>query len=163
MTENQTTPSPTPVSHVMTRDVKTVRAEDPVEAAVDIIVGRRVTGVPVVDEEQRCIGVVTESDILGKRGASVGEIMTRDAVTVEEDVSLAEAAEIMLTRRIRRLPVVTTDRRLVGLLTRMDLVRHFGQTHWTCEWCGRTERGLRPPNACPSCGGESWRFTTEER
>jgi CBS domain-containing protein len=147
----------------MTRDVLTVHVEDPVDAAVDIIVARRVTGVPVVDEEQRCVGVVTESDILGKRGSTVGEIMTANAVTVEEDVSLAEAAEIMLTQRIRRLPVVRADNTLVGLLTRMDLVRWFGQTRWTCAWCGHSERGLRPPNACPSCGGESWRFTTEER
>lgn len=147
----------------MTRDVLTVRVEDPVDAAVDIIVARRVTGVPVVDGEQRCVGVVTESDILGKRGTTVGEIMTANAVTVEEDVSLAEAAEIMLTQRIRRLPVVRADNTLVGLLTRMDLVRWFGQTRWTCAWCGHSERGLRPPNACPSCGGESWRFTTEER
>jgi CBS domain-containing protein len=147
----------------MTRDVKTVHADDPVEAAVDIIVGMRITGVPVVDGAGCCIGVVTESDILGKRGRTVGEIMSADAVTVEEDVSLAEAAEIMLTRRIRRLPVVRGDRTLAGLLTRMDLVRWFGQTHWACEWCGTTERGLRPPNACPQCGGESWRLTVEER
>jgi len=152
-----------PVSDVMTRDVRTVHAEDPVEAVVDIIVGLRITGVPVVDGDNRCIGVVTESDILGKRGHSVAEIMSADAVTVEEDVSLAEAAEIMLTRRIRRLPVVRADRTLVGLLTRMDLVRWFGQTHWVCEWCGTAERGLRPPNACPQCGGESWRLTVEER
>lgn len=147
----------------MTRDVRTVRVEDAVEAAVDIIVEMRVTGVPVVDGAAHCVGVVTESDILGKRGATVGEIMTRDAVTVDEDVSLAEAAEIMLTRRIRRLPVVRGDGTLVGLVTRMDLVRYFGQTRWTCEWCGHSERGLRPPNACPSCGGESWRFTVEAR
>jgi CBS domain-containing protein len=147
----------------MTREVRTVHVEDSVDAAVDIIVGLRITGVPVVDDGDRCIGVVTESDILGKRGATVGEIMTADAVTVEEGVSLAEAAELMLTRRIRRLPVVREDGTLAGLLTRMDLVRWFGQTHWTCEWCGTAERGLRPPNACPQCGGESWRLTVEER
>ena len=147
----------------MTRDVKTVRVEDPVEAAVDAIVGMRITGVPVVDAERRCVGVVTESDILGKRGTTCGEIMTADAVTVEEGVSLAEAAEIMLTRRIRRLPVVRDDGTLSGLLTRMDLVRYFGQTQWNCEWCGHSERGLRPPNACPSCGGESFRLTVEAR
>jgi CBS domain-containing protein len=147
----------------MTRDVKALHADDPVDAAVDIIVAMRVTGVPVVDGDNRCVGVVTESDILGKRGTTAGEIMTRDAVTVEEDVSLAEAAEIMLTRRIRRLPVVRSDGTLVGLVTRMDLVRWFGQTRWTCAWCSHSERGLRPPNACPSCGGESWNFSTEER
>jgi CBS domain-containing protein len=147
----------------MTRDVRTVHVEDPVDAVVDIIVGMRITGVPVVDDAGRCIGVVTESDILGKRGGTAGEIMTADAVTVDEDVSLADATEIMLTRRIRRLPVVRGDGTLVGLLTRMDLVRWFGQTRWTCAWCAHSERGLRPPNACPSCGGESWRFTTEER
>jgi CBS domain-containing protein len=150
------------VSDVMTREVLTVAPEQPVDAAVSLIVEHRITGVPVVDGERRCVGIVSESDVLGKRGRTVGEIMTRDVIAVDEDVTLAEAAETLLTRRIRRLPV-TRDGRLVGILTRMDLLRFFGQTHWACQWCGHTERGLRPPNACPSCGGETWTFTVEAR
>jgi len=152
----------TPVSDVMTRDVLTVTPEQPVESAVSLIVEHRITGLPVVDHDRRCVGIVSESDVLGKRGRTVAEIMTTDVIAVEEDLSLAEAAEIMLTRRIRRLPV-TREGRLVGILTRMDLLRYFGQTHWACQWCGHVERGLRPPNACPSCGGETWTFSVEVR
>jgi CBS domain-containing protein len=150
------------VSEVMTRDVLTVRPTDPVEAAVNLIVDHRITGVPVVDDEGRCVGIVSESDVLSRRGRTVGEIMTTEVIAVEEDTSLAEAAETLLTRRIRRLPV-TRNGRLVGILTRMDLLRRYAQTRWTCRWCGHTERGLRPPNACPECGGEDWQFTVETR
>lgn len=146
----------------MTREVLTVTPDQPVDAAVSLIVEHRITGVPVVGEDRRCVGIVSESDVLGKRGRTIADIMTTDVVSVEEDVTLAEAAEILLTRRIRRLPI-THEGRLVGLLTRMDLLRYFAQTHWACQWCGHTERGLRPPNACPSCGGETWRFTVEVR
>jgi CBS-domain-containing membrane protein len=88
--------------------------------------------------------------------------MTRDVLTTTESRTLDSAAETMLTRRIRRLPVVR-DGRLVGILTRADLLRHVRHTHWTCDWCGTTVLGLRRPNACPQCGGETWTFVTVPR
>ncbi len=88
--------------------------------------------------------------------------MTRDVITTNESATLDSAAETMLTRRIRRLPV-TRDGKLVGILTRADLLRHVRHTHWTCDWCGTTVTGLRRPNACPQCGGESWTFEAVPR
>jgi len=150
------------VSEVMTPNVLTVGPDQPADDAVAVIVDHVITSVPVVDGEHRCIGIVSESDILGKPGHTVGDIMTRDVVTVEESCSLDEAAEVFLTRRIRRLPVIR-DGRLVGVLTRADLLRHVRETRWVCEWCGTTESGVRPPNACPACGGTTWQFITERR
>jgi CBS-domain-containing membrane protein len=103
---------------------------------------------PVVDGEHRILGIVAESDVLSKRGQTVSTLDT--------------AAETMLTSRIRRLPVVR-DGRLVGILTRADLLRHVRHTHWTCDWCATTVIGLRRPNACPQCGGESWTFEVVPR
>ncbi len=127
-----------------------------------LIVDNRITGVPVVDEEHHITGILSESDILGKHGHTVGDVMTVDVLTIGELAPLADAAETMLTRRIRRLPVVRGDR-LVGILTRADLLSHVRHTHWTCDWCGTSEIGLRPPNACVKCGGESWTFATVMR
>ncbi|HEV3124076.1 MAG TPA: CBS domain-containing protein [Candidatus Dormibacteraeota bacterium] len=152
----------TVVADVMTREVLTVTPDQPVDAAVALIVEHRLTGLPVVTADRRCVGIVSESDVLGKRGRTIGNIMTTAVISVEEDVPLSEAAEILLTRRIRHLPI-TREGKLVGLLTRMDLLRYFARTHWSCQWCGHTERGLRPPNACPSCGAQTWRFTVEAR
>jgi len=53
--------------------------------------------------------------------------------------------------------------RIVGILPRADLLRHVRHTHWTCDWCGTTVLGLRRPNACPQCGGETWTFVTVPR
>ena len=150
------------VSEVMTVGVLTVKPTQDVDAAVDIIVDRVITGVPVVDDDGVCIGIVSESDVLSKHGNTVADVMTAGVISVEDDATLEEATEIMLTRRIRRLPVLH-DGKLVGILTRADVLRRVRTTHWVCEWCKAAERGVRPPNACPSCGGESWQLTVEER
>lgn len=146
----------------MVGDVLVVHEGDPVDEAVRLIVDRGITGVPVVDGEHRVLGIVAESDLLGKTGPTVDDVMTRDVLTAVESMTLAAAAEVMLSRRIRRLPVLR-DGRLVGILTRTDLLRHLRHTHWTCDWCGTNVIGLRSPNACPQCGGESWTFSATPR
>jgi CBS-domain-containing membrane protein len=155
-------PVPITVADVMVGDVLVVHPGDSVDDTVRLIVDSRITGVPVVDADHRILGIVAESDILGKRGQTVEEVMTGDVVTTVEATGLDAAAEIMLTRRIRRLPVVR-DGRLVGILTRADLLRHVRRTHWTCDWCATTVIGLTRPNACPQCGGESWTFEVVPR
>jgi CBS domain-containing protein len=150
------------VADVMTRDVLVVHPGTTVDEAVKLIVDHRITGVPVVDDQHRILGIVAESDILGKRGQTVEEVMTGDVITTRESTTLDAAAEVMLTRRIRRLPVVR-EGRLVGILTRADLLRYVRHTHWTCDWCTSSVVGLRRPNACPQCGGESWTFAAVPR
>jgi CBS domain-containing protein len=150
------------VADVMVTNVLVVHAGDSVDDAVALIVDSRITGVPVVDDDNHILGIVAESDVLSKPGRTVDEVMTRDVITTHEHATLDAAAEIMLTRRIRRLPVAR-DGKLVGILTRADLLRHVRHTHWTCDWCGTTVLGLRHPNACPECGGESWTFEAVPR
>ncbi len=160
--EKRGDPTAITVADVMVANVLVVHSGDSIDDAVALIVDSRITGVPVVDEQHRVLGIVAESDVLGKPGRTVDDVMTRDVITVEEMASLDSAAETMLTRRIRRLPVVR-DGKLVGILTRADLLRHVRRTHWTCDWCATTVMGLRRPNACPQCGGESWTFEAVPR
>jgi CBS domain-containing protein len=150
------------VADIMVANVLVVHSGDSIDDAVALIVDSRITGVPVVDDEHHILGIVAESDVLGKPGRTVDEVMTRDVITTTEKATVDSAAEIMLTRRIRRLPV-TRDGKLVGILTRADLLRHVRHTHWTCDWCATTVIGLRRPNACPQCGGESWTFEVVPR
>lgn len=157
-----TDPATITVADVMVANVLVVHSGDSIDDAVALIVDSRITGVPVVDEEHHILGIVAESDVLGKPGRTVDEVMTRDVITTDENATLDSAAEIMLTRRIRRLPVAR-DGKLVGILTRADLLRHVRHTHWTCDWCATTVIGLRRPNACPQCGGESWTFEVVPR
>ncbi len=155
-------PAAITVADVMVANVLVVHSGDSIDDAVALIVDSRITGVPVVDDDHHILGIVAEFDVLGKPGRTVDEVMTRDVITTDESTTLDKAAEIMLTRRIRRLPVAR-DGRLVGILTRADLLRHVRHTHWTCDWCATNVIGLRRPNACPQCGGESWTFEVVPR
>ena len=117
-----------PVSAVMTTDVVTVGPDDPVEeAAVRLLRGRH-SALPVVDGAGRLRGVVSEADLLtgatGRRPGltTVGRVMTTEAVTVPADTTVARARALLVERRLRTLPVVGADGRLVGVVGRSDLV-----------------------------------------
>ncbi|SBT39334.1 CBS domain-containing protein [Micromonospora auratinigra] len=136
------------VQDVMTTDVAAVTEGAAYREIVDVLTGRRVTAVPVVDGARRVLGVVSEADLLykvellgqpherrifpdrhqrearAKAGATLAvDLMTAPPVTVSPDASLAEAARLMDARRVKRLPVVDDLGRLVGIVTRGDLLK----------------------------------------
>ncbi len=146
----------TRVGEIMTRNVLTARPEQSVLDVVQLLAKNRITGLPVVDDDNKLIGVVSESDIIGKAGDTVADIMTNGSWTVTEDTPLGEAAEILLRRRIRRLPVVKGENELIGLVSRGDLIIFFATHVWTCSWCGKGYQGFFAPSACSNCGGETF-------
>ncbi|MGW1892526.1 CBS domain-containing protein [Streptomyces sp. NPDC002004] len=89
-----------------------------------------ITAVPVVDDDERPVGVVSEADLLRRRTAENGahtadELMTSPAVVARPEWSVVEAARTMETRRVKRLPVVDASGRLIGVISRSDLVQLF--------------------------------------
>ncbi|MGG7575804.1 CBS domain-containing protein [Streptomyces sirii] len=89
-----------------------------------------ITAVPVVDEDERPVGVVSEADLLRRpsdeRGRSTaGAIMTSPAVVARPDWSAVQAARTMEERKVKRLPVVDDAGRLIGVISRSDLVQLF--------------------------------------
>lgn len=147
------------VGAVMTKAVITTTPEVSVEEVADLLGRHHITGMPVVDDHQRVVGVVSEMDVVTKSGRRVADIMTPDPSTVGEELPLHEVADLLMGRRIRRLPVVRHGK-LVGLISRTDLVLFFARHQWACVGCGATQRGLRPPEQCPACGraGEGFRL-----
>ena len=136
----------TPVTSVMTRDVVTVTPDDSWLTAVRSISEHHVHALPVVDADRRVVGVVAESDLTLKEerldrasapvfqrrrdrlragGRTVADVMSRHPVTAEPDTTLGEAARLMHRRHVGRLPVVDADRRVVGIVTRSDLLSVF--------------------------------------
>lgn len=136
------------VGDVMTTDVVAVRQDAPYREIVDVVTGRRVSGVPVIDEDRRVLGVVSEADLLhkvelagmpheprifeGRRrrlarvkadGAVAADLMSAPAVTTVADVSVVAAARQMDRDDVTRLPVVNDLGRLVGIVTRSDLLK----------------------------------------
>ena len=136
---------------IMTKDVITVTPDTPTENAARMLFTSSISGMPVVGDDERLVGVLTEFDIIAKEGRTVGEIMTTDVVTIAEDTEAETVAQILTNRRVRRLPVVR-DGQVVGIVSRSDLVRLFALTRWSCETCGYFTRGFERLSVCPKCG-----------
>src|ERR671931_408250 len=115
------------VGDVMTHNVITVSPQTPVTEAAERLAANRITGMPVVDEHGSLVGVVSEFDIIGKSGRTVGEIMTRGVISVSPQTPLEEAAHILTGARIRRLPVLD-GAQLVGIISRADIVARIPRT-----------------------------------
>jgi CBS domain-containing protein len=142
------------IKDIMTSDIATVRPDTPTENAARLMFSRSISGAPVVDENNQLVGVVTEFDIIAKEGRTVADIMTTDVVSVGEDTDAETVAQILISRRVRRVPVVR-DGKIVGIVSRSDLVRLFALTRWSCENCGFFTRGFERLSACPKCGSQS--------
>ena len=119
------------VKEVMNRNVKTVRPEDTVKLAAQIMNENRLGALVVVSGSGEVVGILTERDILvdvvatGKSAdkVNVEEAMTSDIITIDPDRTLEEAADIMTENKIKKLPVVE-DGSLVGIVTATDLIAY---------------------------------------
>jgi CBS domain-containing protein len=120
----QTTQATTeiPVREFMTREVTTVPPTMPVREFAALLHRRRISGAPVVDEAGHVLGVASEFDVIGRQGATVGDIMSRQVISVTEETGAEELAHLFVNERIRRVPVLA-EGRLVGIVSRSDLVR----------------------------------------
>ena len=116
------------VRDVISRRLVTASAGDTVKVAVDLMASNRVGSVLVL-ESGRLAGIFTESDLVNPlhRGGGLddklGDVMTRDPITVREDESLWKAVMLMVEHGIRHLPVVNAEGDLVGVLSIRDALR----------------------------------------
>jgi CBS domain-containing protein len=118
------------VKELMRSDVKTARPDSSVREVVAKM-NRFDIGSIVIVQERRPIGIITERDILRKvvehcldpSICKAKEIMTTPIITGEEDLSVEEAARLMATRKIKRIPIVR-NKELVGIITATDLIQN---------------------------------------
>ena len=140
---------------VMTRAVISVGPDTAVADAIRLMLDRQISGLPVVGEDGKLVGILTEGDLLRRsetgterqrprwletlmgpgrmageyvktHGRKVAEIMTRDVISVTGDTPLDEVVRLMERRHIKRVPVIEGDA-LVGILSRLDLLRALSQ------------------------------------
>jgi CBS-domain-containing membrane protein len=133
----------TTVADVMARNVVTAREGAQFKEIVEAMRTAHVSALPVIDLENRVIGVVSESDLLVKEASAVGQykaprrhpaaadkaaevlavgLMTQPAATIGRDATVAEAASLMSARRVRRLPVVDDWDHLIGIISQIDVL-----------------------------------------
>lgn len=135
---------------IMTTKVITVQTDTSVREIAGLLLTHRISGVPVVDAEQRVVGIVSEGDLMRRvendtgqqhswwlaailsaeektaeyiksHGRTADEIMTRNVLTVTEDTPVHEIARLLETRHIKRVPVIS-EGRLVGIVSRSNLL-----------------------------------------
>ena len=114
---------------IMTRKVYTIRPEASAQEAAQLLDQHRISGLPVVDEGNDIIGIVTEADIISKvdrEGLRVSEIMSNKIISVNEETPVSEIALLLTERKIKRVPVVQ-DGKLVGIVSRADIVHAVAQ------------------------------------
>jgi len=139
---------------IMTTPIVTVGPDLPFREVVTLMLAHRISGVPVVDEEGRLLGIVTEADLIYKEeapppspalvpwhgsslrlerivdrhrkasGLTAGDLMTENVVTATEETGVHELAHLMLGRDINRIPIVRAGR-VVGIVTRADILKVF--------------------------------------
>lgn len=120
------------VKDIMTKNVISVGGNDTVFEAAELMSSKQVSCLVIMDGELP-IGIVTERDfvrrVLAKKlplDTKVSEIMSKSLITTDPDASIKEAARLMSTNKIRRLPVVKQNR-LVGIVVAADFVRNIGK------------------------------------
>jgi CBS domain-containing protein/rubredoxin len=136
---------------VMTPDPLTFRPDTTVHDAAATLAEHRISGAPVVTEEGSIVGIVSEYDLIARTGKTVRDVMTRDVISVPDTASIDRVRALLVTQRLKRVPVVNANGMLVGLISRADLVRELAY-RWQCRRCGNLIRARRPPSGCPRCG-----------
>jgi len=148
------------VGEVMRREVATVSPESPITQVVELLLDKDFTALPVVDDGGKVVGMISDSDLLTRGGMNVtislkratdleyvrglheslenpghmvSDVMTREVVTVQPDTVLGQAARLMVEKRLKRLPVVDNDGRIVGILGRLDILNTIAAVHLP-EW-----------------------------
>ena len=110
----------------MIYDPVTILRGSTVKQALDMMAEYHIGGIPVVDEDNRLVGIVTNRDLRFERRLDrpVDDIMSKDnLVTTHQQTDLTAAAEILQSHKIEKLPVVDKDNRLVGLITYKDIIK----------------------------------------
>ncbi|MET8784706.1 MULTISPECIES: CBS domain-containing protein [unclassified Streptomyces] len=143
------------VGSVMTSDVIRADYSTPFKEVARLLANGRISGLPVVDEDEKVIGVISETDLVKRqsehvgtdeperrsasgepmssahgqpavsRAFTAGQLMTVPPITVHAEETIAQAARIMTQRDVERLPVLDDEDRLVGIVTRRDLLKVF--------------------------------------
>lgn len=114
------------VKDIMVKDVACVKVPGTRNDLMEICKERYISGAPVV-KDGKVIGVVTRQDLLKKPNeAQIAMLMSRNPITISPEASIEEAARVILTNKIRRLPVVRDDK-LVGIVSVVDIVREIAE------------------------------------
>lgn len=113
---------------IMSDEIYSTKSDVNLEEVIRTLVDNRISGMPVVDDADRVIGVISERDLLNfifsgnLQNTTVAEAMTKDVTTFPPDTAIDKLSLIMAERKIRRIPIVENEK-LVGVVSRRSIIR----------------------------------------
>ncbi|HET7265871.1 MAG TPA: CBS domain-containing protein [bacterium] len=113
---------------IMSKDVVSLSPGMSIADAADALLHYRIHGAPVVDASEQLIGMISFTDLSARRGGTIRDVMTADAVSVSEDTPVDEIAALMLDQMVRRVPVVSGGR-VTGIVSASDIIQVFLNLH----------------------------------
>ena len=116
----------------MTKKVISVTKDTPIYDALELLRKNDITGMPVIEDDMTLVGVITEKDVLNlffteddSQNKTVDFFMTRPAISFGEDESLESVCDFLMVKYFRRVPVVSTKGKLVGIISRPDIIDYI--------------------------------------
>ncbi len=106
---------------IMTRDIITVPPTMTIRNLATTLIKNQISGAPVAGKNGKILGVVSEADIVAKKGKDVKSIMSKKIISVTEDTAVEEIARLMTAEKIKRVPVMRGED-VVGIVSRADIV-----------------------------------------
>ena len=138
------------VKEIMAKDITSITPDTNASEALELLLKMQISGLPVIDDKNKLVGMFTEKEVLAKilpsyvgsvgrfvyqenpkavrqktlalRQLKVKDVMRRTAVTLDEDTTLCEVARIMLTQKARRIAILNKAKEVVGIVARGDVV-----------------------------------------
>ncbi|MGM0397053.1 MAG: CBS domain-containing protein [Bacillota bacterium] len=145
------------IRDIMTKEVITVTVDDNVEKCASLLIKHNLSGLPVLDEDGKLVGIVTEGDLIRRAsrikgpavlevlggliyldsprkfmdelknamGQKAGDVMTKKVITIGPDQTIEEGATLLVEKNIKRLPVLDKEGKLVGIVSRRDIMSYL--------------------------------------
>jgi CBS domain-containing protein len=143
------------VKEIMSEDVVSIKPDDNAKDALNLLFKMQISGLPVINRQGKLVGMFTEKDILSQilpsylekigrfvyeetpksikkkfqdlTNLPVSQLMRKDVITIDDEASLCEVARLMLTQRVRRIPVLNNEKKVVGIVAREDIVKAYAK------------------------------------
>jgi len=117
------------VAEVMNRDVISIHWDESCRAALEIFLNSHVAALPVIDNNEELIGIISKSDLMvpSQIGKKVTDVLTRDVLTVREGCVVARVIRLLQSKKVRSIPVVGRNKKLVGIIGRKDILAYYAK------------------------------------
>jgi CBS domain-containing protein len=148
------------VKEIMSSPVVCTRDDASISDIATLLAKHQISAVPVLDAGGDVIGLVSEYDLLARGGKTARDVMSPGIISVNEEANVEDVRFLLIERRIRRVPVVA-GQKLVGIVSRSDIVRRMA-VQWYCNICGEPVRDEHPPEQCPKCAAPAARFAQDD-